>query len=111
VKYQVILTPQGEEGLLQGFQYIFERAPLAGIRWLRGFYRAIDSLESFPERCPFAPERLFLEEDLRHLIFKSHRIIFQVNKQRKEVHILEVRHGRRRAIGELPDELRNADDE
>lgn len=98
--YKVVITPEAEQAALATFQYIFERAPLAATRWLRDLYRAIDSLECFPERCAFAPERTFLEEDLRHLIFKSHRIIFLVDKRRKEVHILDVRHGRRRAIGE-----------
>ena len=109
MKYKVILTPEAEQAALDAFLYIFERAPLAGTRWLRDLYRAIDSLESFPERYPFAPERLLLEEDLRHLVFKSHRIIFLVNRRRKEVHVVDVRHGRRRAIGEPAEEAGNAD--
>jgi toxin ParE1/3/4 len=104
VKYKVVIAPDAEQTALETFNYIFERAPLAATRWLRDLYRAIDSLESFPERYPFAPERLFLEEDLRHLVFKSHRIVFHVDKRRKQVHVVDVRHGRRRAIGEPADE-------
>ena len=100
MKYKVVIAPEAEQAALETFHYIFERAPLAATRWLRDLYRAIDALESFPERCAFAPERLYLEEDLRHLIFKSHRIIFLVDKRRREVQVLDVRHGRRRAIGE-----------
>lgn len=106
MKYKVVLTPEGEEALLQAFEYIFERAPFNGMRWLRAFHRAADSLGFLPERCPFAPERMVLEENLRHLVFKSHRIVFRVDKAKKEVHIVDVRHGRRRAGGEC-----EADDE
>ena len=109
MKYEVVIAPDAEQTALETFHYIFERAPLAATRWLRDLYRAIDSLESFPERCPPAPERLFLEEDLRHLVIKSHRIIFQVDKRRKEVHVVDVRHGRRRSIGEPVDEPESED--
>jgi len=42
-------------------------------------------LESLPERCAYAREREYLDADLRQLVFKSHRIVFAVEKKEKRV--------------------------
>ena len=73
-------------------------------RWLKQLYLQIDTLEQFPERCAYARERDFLEEDLRQLIFKSHRVVFHVDKLAATVYVVHVRHAKRRAAGEIPDE-------
>ena len=99
-KYRVVVTPEAQSGIREGFEYIHERAPLNADRWLRALYGAIDTLELFPERCGSARERQYFEEDLRQLVFKSHRIIFQVNKPMETVYVLDVRHSKRRALGE-----------
>ena len=99
MRYEVIVTPEAQAGIEEAFAYIFERSPLNGARWLRGLYRKIDSLESFPERYGWAQEREYLEEDLRVLVFKSHGVIFQVDKASRIVYVLYVRHLRRRPIG------------
>jgi plasmid stabilization system protein ParE len=100
VKYEVIVTPEAQEGIRSSFKYIYERAPLNAARWLQGLYDRIDTLERFPERCGFAREREYLEEDLRQLLFKSHRVIFRIDKVQKTVFILHIRHARRRVVGE-----------
>lgn len=103
MRYEVIVTPEAQAGIRESFNYIHERAPLNGARWLQGLYRQIDTLERNPERCSFARERAYLEEDLRQLVFKSHRIVFKVDRARSTVYVLYVRHARRRAIGEPED--------
>ena len=57
-------------------------------------------MERFPEHCAFAREREYLDVDLRQLLFKSHRIVFAVEKKEKRVYVVYVRHARRRAVGE-----------
>ena len=99
-KYRVIVTPEAQAGIRQAFAYIQERAPLNAARWLQGLYKQIDTLERFPERCAFAREREYLEEDLRQLIFKSHRIVFRIGEKQNMVQVLYVRHAKRRAVGE-----------
>src|SRR5712692_3669480 len=69
--------------------------PLNAARWLQGLYDQIDTLQRFPERCALAREREYLEEDLRQLVFKSHRIIFRIDKARRAVYVLHVRHATR----------------
>ncbi len=103
MKYEVIVTPEAQEGIRNSFEYIYERAPLNAARWLRKLYRQIDTLEGSPARCGFAREREYLEEGLRQLLFKSHRVIFRIDEARKAVYVLHVRHASRRAIGEVQD--------
>jgi plasmid stabilization system protein ParE len=98
--YSVKLTPTAESELRSAFQYIHARAPRNAARWLRGIWRAIDSLEKFPTRCGIAREHEHLGHTLRHYIFKSHRIIFFVDEDRKLVSILYIRHSKMRAVGE-----------
>ncbi len=100
MKYAVEMTPTAESELLSAFQYIHERAPLNAQRWLRGIYKAIGSLETFPARCGIAQEAQYLGESIRNHLYKSHRIIFQVDEAAKIVRILYVRHAARRAIGD-----------
>lgn len=99
-RYRVDLTPLAESDIAAAFHYIHRRAPLNAERWIRGIYAAVDSLMRQPKRCPRAPESDYLGEELRHLVFKSHRIIFRVEETRKIVQVLHVRHGAQRAVGE-----------
>ena len=103
MNYDVIVTPEAQAGIRESFNYIYDRAPLNAARWLQSLYRQIDTLERHPERCAFARERAYLEDDVRQLIFKSHRIVFKVDKARRTVYVLYVRHAKRRAIGEPED--------
>ncbi len=104
MKYQVVLTPEAQDGILQSFKYIHERAPLNAARWIQGLYDCVATLEQFPERCPLAPEAIYLEEGLRQLLFKSHRFIFQIDKTGKVITVLHVRHTKRLALGEPSDD-------
>jgi plasmid stabilization system protein ParE len=100
VKFAVEFTPTAQAELWAAFEYIHERAPLNAARWLRGIYKAIDTLESFPSRCGIAPESKYLDAELRHLVFKSHRVIFFIDQPARTVRILYVRHGSMRGVGE-----------
>ena len=105
MRYEIIVTPEVQAGIRESFAYIHERAPQNAARWLEeALHREIDTLERFPERCAFARERAHFDEDLRQLPFKSHRIVFIVQKKEKRVYVLFVRHAKRRAGGEPADE-------
>ena len=101
-RYGVILTPEAETRIVAAFRYILERSPLKAEKWLRALYKKIDSLEQMPERCPLARENEYFEETLRHLIFKSHRIIFRIDETKRLVQVLYVRHAKQQAVGEAP---------
>ncbi len=100
--YTVTVTPEAQANIREAFLYISGRNPLNGERWLRALYKQVDTLERFPERCAYARERSLLGNELRQMLFKSHRIIFLVDKPKRIVIVLYVRHGRRKTIGESP---------
>ncbi len=99
-KYEVIISPHAEGSILSAFRYIHERSPDNAELWLKDLYSCIDSLESFPERCALARELEYFEEELRQLVFKSHRIVFYIDKKRKAVRVAYFVHGKQRAVGE-----------
>lgn len=99
-KYSVEITTTAERQLREAFHYIYERSPLNAGRWLNGIRDAIQTLETLPTRCRIAPESKFVDAELRHHLFKSHRIIFEVHEPTHEVRILYVRHGSMRPAGE-----------
>jgi plasmid stabilization system protein ParE len=99
-RYEVIVTPEAETGIFSAFEYVNERSPENAAKWLRGLYRAIDALETAPERCSVARENEYFEGTLRQLLFKSHRIVFRVEQAEKIVTVLYVLHGKQRTVGE-----------
>jgi plasmid stabilization system protein ParE len=100
VTYAVFITPAAEAEIRETFTYIHRDAPLNAQRWLTRLYEQIDTLELFPNRCPVAPDSEHMGQELRHLLFESHRIIFRVETEARIVRILGVRHASRRAMGE-----------
>lgn len=101
--YTVIITPAAEADVVESFAYIQERSPLNAERWLRQLYKAIHDLEGFAGHGR-AREADFLDADLRQKIFKSHRIVYTVDKAAKIVTVHYVRHASRRAVGDIPDD-------
>jgi plasmid stabilization system protein ParE len=73
-----------------------------GMRWFLALHDAIASLASFPERCPLAPENTVFPYEVRQLLYgrKPHvyRILFTI--QGETVHVLHIRHGRRKPLSE-----------
>jgi plasmid stabilization system protein ParE len=95
--YKVFVTPEAELGIISAFRYIEEHSPLNAEKWLRGLYSRIDTLEQMPTRCALAREAQYFSEDLRQLIFKSHRIVFRIEEQARVVRVLYVLHGKQLA--------------
>ena len=75
-----------------------KQEPEAAERWFRGLVAAIFSLEEMPQRCPVIPEADEFDVEFRHLVFRSHKIIFRINDSASVVTILRVYHGARREL-------------
>jgi plasmid stabilization system protein ParE len=99
-RHKVIVTPEAQAGILESFRFLHEDSPQNASHWLIDLYSKIDTLEHFPERCSYARESEFVDEDLRQLVFGSHRIVFSVDPATTTVYVLHVRHGKMRAVGE-----------
>lgn len=81
--------PEIEEAYL----YIRQDSPENAPRWRAGLLEAAATLETFPKRCPVAPENGPFEFEIRQLLYGRYRLLFTVRDD--TVVILHVRHGAR----------------
>ena len=84
---KVVWTRLAVERAYEQAQYIARDKPGAALRWLDGLFEATDRLELFPESGRVVPE--IGSEDLREVIYRSHRIIYRI--QKNTVVVLTVR--------------------
>ena len=107
-RFEVIILPSAEREIGEAYAWIAEYDADAAIRWYNRLMEVIFSLDTFPERCPLAPESHFFNVEIREIFHgrrqHKYRILFTVSEN--EVHVLHVRHGARLALGETetPDE-------
>lgn len=98
----MIILPSAERDIVDAYEWLAEQDEKAAARWYNRLLDVIFSLESFPERCPLAPESRFLSADIREIFHgrrqHKYRILFTVTGD--NVHVLHVRHGARMALGE-----------
>ena len=100
MNYEVIILPAAEAELEQAYLWLAQRAPEAAAKWYNGLLEAVIKLETFPQRCPYAPERDAFDHDIRQLLYGKHqhayRILFDVVGQ--TVRVLHIRHGARQRL-------------
>ena len=101
-RWNVIIELPARQDIAEAYLWLAERDSEAADRWFNSIYDTIGSLEPFPERCPLAPESGFFNCKIREAFHSrrqfKYRILFTVSEH--EVHILHVRHGARRVLGE-----------
>ena len=103
-RYAVIILPAAERDIGEAYEWLAEQNEEAAARWYKRLLEVIFSLDTFPGRCPLAPETKFLSTEIREIFHgrrqHKYRILFTVSET--EVHILHVRHGARLVLGEEP---------
>ena len=85
--YRVVFLPEARLEALAAAEYIARSSPANAARWYEGLEKAIRRLELMPRRCSLAPETEFLDTHLRHYVYKSYRIIFQVEDADRTVRV------------------------
>lgn len=88
--FQVELSVHAAQDIEEHYVWIQERNPAAAEKWFNGIMVAIATLKDFPERCSRIPEQGSFAQEIRHLIYQKHRIIFTI--KHTVVYILAVRH-------------------
>ena len=101
-RYQVLIHPDAENELDHAYRHIAADAPERAVRWRKQLLKKVQSLKTFPDRCPKAPEATSLGEDIRHLLVGKYRIIFVI--ETSTVTILHIRHGAMLPVGTPPPE-------
>jgi len=96
--YRVKIMPRAGRDLFNIYQWIGADSSEAAFVWYAGLRDAIRSLRSTPGRCAVTPE----DRNLRHLLYgnKPHiyRIVYRILENQKQVDVLHIRHGARRAF-------------
>ena len=93
-EYAVKLYARAYRDLDAIYAYIAETlsAPGTAVRLIDELERAILSLSRFPERCPVRRVGIYADAGYRQLFVKNYVIIYRVEKEKKEVHIVTVRY-------------------
>ncbi|MBL8228848.1 MAG: type II toxin-antitoxin system RelE/ParE family toxin [Bryobacterales bacterium] len=99
--YQVEFSAEAQADGEEILNYLESReAGEAGMRWFDALKKAIESLSTFPQRFPLAPENARVPYEVRQMLYghKPHiyRILYTIEGD--TVFVLHVRHGRRRRI-------------
>jgi toxin ParE1/3/4 len=96
--YRVELTVRAERDLKRIYKYIHADDSDPPFAWFNGLETLISSLDELPNRGAVTPE----DKKLRHLLYgnKPHvyRIVYRVYERAKEVRVLHIRHGARKAF-------------
>ena len=90
--YLVELSARVEQDLIHIAQRISAGESAAAARWFDGLDKAISTLENFPRRCPITPESKKTKQGLRHLLYSSMRIIYEIDEARELVRVVAIRH-------------------
>ena len=73
--------------------------PVSAQHVLQAIWDAIPSLESYPHRCPVAPESSFVEDTIRMLLVKrTLLLLYSVDDEHRIVTIEGFRHGRHQPL-------------
>jgi plasmid stabilization system protein ParE len=96
--YRVKLMPRAQRDLSEIYDWIGAESSNAAFAWYRRLRESIGTLGNSPRPCPISPE----DPNLRHLLYgeKPHvyRVIYRVLEKQRQVHVLHIRHGARRAF-------------
>ena len=101
--FRVDVSERAQDDIASIFEWLqSQQAGDAGASWFVALKEAIETLSNFPSRCPLAPENRDSPVEVRQLLYGRaphvYRILFAVEGE--AVHVLHVRHGRRKPIRE-----------
>ncbi len=92
-KFRVSITRTAENDIEQAWSFIAQDSPEAADKFIGRLEEQIETLETFPNRCPLIPENENLGTRYRHMVFGDYRTVFRV--ARRTVYVLRVIHGAR----------------
>ena len=82
-KFHVEITRTAESDITSIFEYISQDSSDAAGKWVEEIERQIDSLETFPARCPVIPEAKELGQEYRHLVYGNYRTVFRIQGSKR----------------------------
>lgn len=97
--HPVRIEPSARQDIARHYRYLrrHPHSPAYPDEWFDAVQEAILSLGDQPLRFPLAPENDAFEEEIRHRIVGSYRVLFTIQKER--VHVLHVHMAARTCCG------------
>jgi toxin ParE1/3/4 len=96
VAYRILWSDSALDRTAEFFDFIAEDNPAAARRTVQGLFDRVQALAEHP----LLGRRLSQDVDsnLRRLVVGSYVVIYQVNKARKKIDVVAVRHSRQRIL-------------
>ncbi len=109
MEYRVELADEADAELDAAYLFHLQKSPDSAIRWYMGAQAAIESLSTFPRRCPLAREDVFYaNQEVHQLLYgtgrSAYRILFVIFDADTEVRIIRFRHGARQSRQQAQEE-------
>lgn len=105
MRYRVLLMTAARNAVRQYLDYLIndQSLPTVAERWWERALAAIDSLQTFPNRCPIAPENEYRDYTIRALKVDQCLFLYAVDDESRAVRIIAFRHGHQQPLEkELP---------
>lgn len=93
--YNVIVTEPAAADIDETVTFIKGDSAAAAAMWLGIVQGIIEQLDEMPYRGARIPENTGQKFECRHLIYKSHRIVYRVDETAKTVFVVRVYHSAR----------------
>ena len=100
-KYVVEIHPQALVEIEEAYSWLENEAPHYAPTWFNGLFKAIGTLETFPERCPAAPESMLVDSEVLQLLHGRGKMVYRIlyTLFGNTVRVLHVRHAARKYFG------------
>lgn len=95
MKYRLTVSSEAFEALDAYVDYIAvdKQSPLNAERWLKKAWKALQTLQEFPHRCPPAPENDQFDYTVRMRIVDNCLFLYRVDEENRVVRVFAFRHG------------------
>jgi len=90
---KIYFTTRAKSDIAEIVEFISADNPKAAKKWANSVFDTVKKLYDFPETGRIVPE--YSEETIREIIKGKYRIIYKINRRRKEIYIITVYHSSR----------------
>jgi plasmid stabilization system protein ParE len=78
MEYRFEFAPRALAQAREVHDWIAESSPERAAKWYQGLFETIETLKTFPMRCPLAPESDAYGEDVRQLLYGKRRAAYRI---------------------------------
>ncbi len=91
---EIKISEKAKRQLRNIYNYFLENSTKYAEELINGFYKKLENLKRFPKICSIVPK--FEHYEIRKLLFKSYRILYQFNEDNDEIKIITILHSKQR---------------